>query len=358
MDVNLKSVFFLSQAVARHMLADGRGGKIINIASMLSFQGGIRIPSYTASKSGLAGLTRLLACEWAAQGHQRQRHRAGLFRDQQHRRPCAPTRSAAREILGAHSRRPLGRSAGDRRRRGVPRLARGGLRPRRHPAGRRRLARALRRNDGETGWHAWETPSPSTGQPHGSRPATACDARCSATTSGVMMVRVVFRAGAVGPEHSHPHVQCSLVESGVFDITIAGRTERLRAGDSFLVESNALHGAVAVEAGTLARRVRADAGGVCGVGANGGARPSPLPACGERVRPAAEQAERSEAGVRGQCRKRRPAEAVAPLFVAAPSPSPASQACRLRRPSPRKRGEAKGALFNYPFAIRHSLTPA
>ncbi len=68
MDVNLKSTFFLSQAVARTMLADERGGKIINIASLLSFQGGIRIPSYTASKSGLAGLTRLLACEWAAKG--------------------------------------------------------------------------------------------------------------------------------------------------------------------------------------------------------------------------------------------------------------------------------------------------
>lgn len=68
MDVNLKSTFFLSQAVARQMLADGQGGKIINIASLLSFQGGIRIPSYTASKSGLAGLTRLLACEWAAKG--------------------------------------------------------------------------------------------------------------------------------------------------------------------------------------------------------------------------------------------------------------------------------------------------
>jgi 2-deoxy-D-gluconate 3-dehydrogenase len=50
------------------MLADGGGGKIINIASLLSFQGGIRIPSYTASKSGLAGLTRLLACEWAGKG--------------------------------------------------------------------------------------------------------------------------------------------------------------------------------------------------------------------------------------------------------------------------------------------------
>jgi 2-dehydro-3-deoxy-D-gluconate 5-dehydrogenase len=68
MNVNLKSTFFLSQAVARRMLADDMGGKIINIASLLSFQGGIRIPSYTASKSGLAGLTRLLACEWAAKG--------------------------------------------------------------------------------------------------------------------------------------------------------------------------------------------------------------------------------------------------------------------------------------------------
>jgi 2-dehydro-3-deoxy-D-gluconate 5-dehydrogenase len=67
MDTNLKSVFFLSQAFARPMLARG-AGKIVNIASLLSFQGGIRIPSYTASKSGLAGLTRLLACEWAGKG--------------------------------------------------------------------------------------------------------------------------------------------------------------------------------------------------------------------------------------------------------------------------------------------------
>ena len=68
MDVNLKSTFFLTQGVAKRMLADDKGGKVINIASLLSFQGGIRIPSYTASKSGLAGLTRLLACEWAAKG--------------------------------------------------------------------------------------------------------------------------------------------------------------------------------------------------------------------------------------------------------------------------------------------------
>lgn len=66
-DTNLKSVFFLCQAAGRHMIA-GFGGKIINIASMLSFQGGIRVPSYTASKSGVAGLTKLLANEWAAKG--------------------------------------------------------------------------------------------------------------------------------------------------------------------------------------------------------------------------------------------------------------------------------------------------
>ena len=68
MDVNLKAAFFLSQAAARWMVERGRGGKIINIASMLSFQGGIRTASYTASKHGLLGITRLLANEWAALG--------------------------------------------------------------------------------------------------------------------------------------------------------------------------------------------------------------------------------------------------------------------------------------------------
>ncbi|NNM73357.1 2-dehydro-3-deoxy-D-gluconate 5-dehydrogenase KduD [Enterovirga aerilata] len=67
-DVNLKSAFFLAQAAGRRMIDSGRGGKIVNVASLLSFQGGIRVASYTASKSGLAGLTRLLANEWAAKG--------------------------------------------------------------------------------------------------------------------------------------------------------------------------------------------------------------------------------------------------------------------------------------------------
>jgi 2-deoxy-D-gluconate 3-dehydrogenase len=67
-NLNLKSVFFLSQAVAKQFIQQGQGGKIINIASMLSFQGGIRVPSYTASKSGVLGITRLLANEWATYG--------------------------------------------------------------------------------------------------------------------------------------------------------------------------------------------------------------------------------------------------------------------------------------------------
>jgi 2-dehydro-3-deoxy-D-gluconate 5-dehydrogenase len=65
MNINLKTVFFFAQAAARQFIKQGTGGKIINIASMLSFQGGIRVPSYTASKSGVMGITRLMANEWA-----------------------------------------------------------------------------------------------------------------------------------------------------------------------------------------------------------------------------------------------------------------------------------------------------
>jgi 2-deoxy-D-gluconate 3-dehydrogenase len=66
MNINLKTPFFMAQAFAKKAMEKDRAGKIINIASMLSFQGGIRVPSYTSSKSGILGLTRLLACEWAS----------------------------------------------------------------------------------------------------------------------------------------------------------------------------------------------------------------------------------------------------------------------------------------------------
>ena len=68
MDVNLKAVFMLSQRFAKNALARDAGGRIVNIASLLSFQGGIRVPSYTASKHGVAGLTKIFANEWAAKG--------------------------------------------------------------------------------------------------------------------------------------------------------------------------------------------------------------------------------------------------------------------------------------------------
>jgi 2-deoxy-D-gluconate 3-dehydrogenase len=68
MDVNLKAVFFTCQAFAKAVFARKGRGRIVNVASLLSFQGGVRVPSYTASKHGVAGLTKLLANEWAAKG--------------------------------------------------------------------------------------------------------------------------------------------------------------------------------------------------------------------------------------------------------------------------------------------------
>ncbi len=68
MNLNLKTLFFLSQAVAKEFIKQGNGGKIINIASMLSYQGGIRVPSYTASKGGVKTLTMLMSNEWAKHG--------------------------------------------------------------------------------------------------------------------------------------------------------------------------------------------------------------------------------------------------------------------------------------------------
>jgi 2-deoxy-D-gluconate 3-dehydrogenase len=109
MNVNLKTVFFLSQAVVKTMIAgpDGksRGGKIVNTASMLSYQGGIRVPSYTASKSGVAGLTKLMANEWAKHGINANAIAPGYFAtDNTQALQDDPVRS--KEILG---RIPAGR---------------------------------------------------------------------------------------------------------------------------------------------------------------------------------------------------------------------------------------------------------
>ncbi len=105
MNVNLKTVFFLSQAVVKTMISGNRGGKIVNTASMLSYQGGIRVPSYTASKSGVAGLTKLMANEWAKHGINANAIAPGYFAtDNTQALQDDPVRS--KEILG---RIPAGR---------------------------------------------------------------------------------------------------------------------------------------------------------------------------------------------------------------------------------------------------------
>jgi quercetin dioxygenase-like cupin family protein len=67
----------------------------------------------------------------------------------------------------------------------------------------------------------------------------------------VMLVHVAFETGAIGKPHTHPHLQCTMVESGVFDVTISGNTRRLVAGDTFFVPTNVLHGVINIEAGRL-----------------------------------------------------------------------------------------------------------
>ena len=140
MNLNIKSVFFMSQAAAKHFIAQGNGGKIINIASMLSFQGGIRVPSYTASKSGVMGVTRLLANEWAkhninvnaiAPGYMATNNTQQLRADAQ--------RGNSRPYPG----RPLGPAERFNGAGGVSRLQRIRLHQRLHRGGRWRLAGAL-----------------------------------------------------------------------------------------------------------------------------------------------------------------------------------------------------------------------
>lgn len=67
----------------------------------------------------------------------------------------------------------------------------------------------------------------------------------------LMLVRVVFEAGAEGYQHKHPHTQISYVDSGVFDVTIDGITKRQTTGDSYFIPPNLMHGAICIEAGVL-----------------------------------------------------------------------------------------------------------
>ncbi len=103
MNINLRTLFFLSQAVARQMIKQGRGGKIVNTASMLSFQGGILVPSYTSSKSAVMGLTKLLLTSWAHTISMSTRLPPGTW-PRTTPRPCARTRPATRPSWTAFRR--------------------------------------------------------------------------------------------------------------------------------------------------------------------------------------------------------------------------------------------------------------
>ena len=156
MDINLKVVFFLSQAFARARIEMQQGGSIINIASLLSFQGGIRIPSYTASKSGVAGLTKILSNEWSASGitvnavapgyvvsNNTEALRADPAR---RRRGAAPARLRPGPRRGARTRARLHGHPGDHGQAPRPGCGAGALAPRpglpvRRPAADRQRAR-------------------------------------------------------------------------------------------------------------------------------------------------------------------------------------------------------------------------
>jgi 2-deoxy-D-gluconate 3-dehydrogenase len=103
LQVNLKALFFLSQAAAR-VMAERGGGKIIHVASMLSYQGGIFVPAYTAAKSGVAGLTRAMANEWASKGINVNAIAPGYMATDN----TAPLRADPQRNPGSHSGRTMG----------------------------------------------------------------------------------------------------------------------------------------------------------------------------------------------------------------------------------------------------------
>lgn len=107
-DVDLTSVFRLTQHAGRHMLARG-SGKIINIASLLTFQGGILVPSYAAAKGGVGQLTKAFANEWAPKGINVNAIAPG-YMDTDNTEALRNNPERARQILRAHSRRPLGQA--------------------------------------------------------------------------------------------------------------------------------------------------------------------------------------------------------------------------------------------------------
>ena len=141
MNVNAKSVFVLCREVGRHMVQRG-SGKIVNFASLLSFQGGYRVPAYSASKGAVMQFTKTFANEWAKLGGQRQLHRAGVYRYGDERGSGQRSR-AQRADYYPHPRGPLGAPGRPGRRGDFPLQFRFGLCSRHNSDRGRRLDGAL-----------------------------------------------------------------------------------------------------------------------------------------------------------------------------------------------------------------------
>ena len=141
-ETNLNAQFLISREIGKRMVERG-SGKIIFTASLLTFQGGITVPGYAASKGAIGQLTKALANEWAARGRAGQCDRAGLHQHGQH--GCAASRSGPQSGDSvAHPGRPLGRAGRFQRRRRLPGLPRLRLRDRHDPDGRWRMDGALK----------------------------------------------------------------------------------------------------------------------------------------------------------------------------------------------------------------------
>ena len=206
MNVNLKSTFFLSQAVARRRLADERRQDHQHrVAAVLSGRHSHSV-LHSEQERG-RGPDAASGLRVGGEGNQRERDSAGLFRDQQYR--CSPQRSEAKQRdPQPYSCGALGRSLRSRRGRRVPRVHGGRLRPRSRTSRRWRVARTLAteekmmKRQGQIFAFdrdiAWEPAGPGIRR------------KILTFDTGVMMVRVAFEAGAVGPPHTHPHIQCSL----------------------------------------------------------------------------------------------------------------------------------------------------
>ena len=146
-----------TRQLAGRIMVEQRRGKIVNVASMLSFSGGLKVSSYAASKGGVAQLTKALANEWAPLGVNVNAIAPGYVKTEPQRTHLARRPGAHGRDPGADPGGPLGRARRPRRRRRLSRLCRVGLPARRHPPGRRRLARTLRPVPVETSIFAFAT---------------------------------------------------------------------------------------------------------------------------------------------------------------------------------------------------------